>query len=484
MNKYSKTNTICALSTPQGSGAIAVIRVSGEGSITALEALFRPHGALSLRDTGSQVIRFGTIENSKGKVIDEVLVSIFRAPHSYTGEDSVEISCHGSDFIVQEVLKLLLANGCRLAEPGEFTRRAFLNGKMDLAQAEGVADLIASETAAAHEVAMKQMKGGFSAELLEMRRELLEIVSLMELELDFSEEDVEFADRKKLKHLVEKISLHIEKLIESFALGNVIKNGVPVAIIGATNVGKSTLLNLLLGEERAIVSDIHGTTRDSIEDTVKIGETVFRFIDTAGLRKTEEKIELMGIERTLAKMQKASIIIGVFDAERTETFDYTLETIKGIETSEKEAPKYILLLNKADRLTEDKVSARNPYLSTVLTSISEKAEKKGLSPIAVLPICAKTGEGYEELKEVIAGAHKALKVSKNATLVTNLRHYEALCEALESLKRVSSSMTEELPTDLVAQDIRETLYHIGTITGEISSDEILGNIFKNFCIGK
>ena len=415
------------------------------------------------------------------EVIDEVMAVVFRAPHSYTGEESAEIYCHGSEYIAQEILKLLMEKGARLAEGGEFTKRAFLNGKLDLAQAEAVADLIASQTKAAHDVAMAQMKGGFSQELSKMRGDLVEIVSLMELELDFSEEDVEFADRVRLKELLEAVCAHLDKLIESFALGNVIKNGVPVAIVGATNTGKSTLLNALLGEEKAIVSDIAGTTRDVIEDTININGVTFRFIDTAGIRNTTETIEMIGIERTWWKMAQASVVMLMLDSQRPETFEQNIanlsERVSAAVAENGIEKQVVVLLNKADLVSDGE---RDGYLS----QIAEYGRKYDLSPARIFPITAKTGAGVEEVVSYLALSRKSMKTDRNSTLVTNLRHLEALRSAREALTRVWDGLSDSIPTDLVAQDIREAIYHIGTITGEVSTDEVLGVIFGRFCIGK
>ena len=421
-------------------------------------------------------------------IIDEVLVSVFRAPHSYTGEDSVEISCHASSYIVSEIMSLLYAAGARAAEPGEFTQRAFLNGKMDLAQAEAVADVIASQNAAAHRVAFKQMKGGFSSELKGMRGELLELVSLMELELDFSEEEVEFADRSRLDSLLEQIIAHVGRLIDSFRLGNVIKNGVPVAIAGATNTGKSTLLNALLGEDRAIVSDVHGTTRDTIEETLNIDGILFRFIDTAGLRETTEIVEQIGIERTFRKIGEASIVLGMVDLTRD--FESTCETVRSIvEKVDFGTQKLIFLLNKTDiSEVNNNVSIIN-YIVSFLDTKGVKCsvfENDGTScsDVQIIPISAKTGVRIHNLRSVLASSQRDLLGDSDTTMVTNQRHVQALTDARTSLLRVREGLTTGLPTDLAAQDIREAIYHLGSIVGEISTDEVLGNIFRNFCIGK
>lgn len=535
---------ICALATPQGSGAIGVIRLSGPDVISVVDKIFVPGGKskVSLADTPAYKMRFGSIYDGE-RLLDEVLVSVFHAPHSYTGENSVEISCHGSSYILQQVMMLLMNNGVKMAEPGEFSKRAFLNGKLDLAQAEAVADLIASETAAAHQVALKQMKGGFSDELRQMRDSLLNLVSMMELELDFSEEDVEFADRTELKNLLDQVTSKVGSLIESFTLGNVIKNGVPVAIIGATNTGKSTLLNTLLGEDKAIVSNIHGTTRDVIEDTINLGGITFRFIDTAGIRETKETIEIIGIERTYQKLKQASIVIMVLDATRPEYFDSSLRNLSTRLNKDKQ--KLVILLNKADLAphsnfidtesdsqsmgkiqsqsaistdtlishqtsdvknkideknnideTENQFSDNNKiadkYVKGLINEIkiicstsSEATQETLLSPISVLPISAKQRLGITSLKELLINMQKDnSKVDSNATLVTNARHYQALMDAQIALYRVEDGLAAGTPTDLVAQDIREALYHLGSIVGEINTEEILGNIFSRFCIGK
>ena len=470
---YLNTN-ICALSTPQGSGAIGIIRVSGPDSIEIVDKIFVPVGKQRLVDTPGYKMKFGSIYRGE-KLLDEAMVAVFRAPHSYTGENSVEIYCHGSSYILQQVIITLLENGVKMAEPGEFSKRAFLNGKLDLAQAEAVADLISSETSAAHQVALQQMKGGFSNELKVMRNSLLNLVSMMELELDFSEEDVEFADRSELNRLLAEVTEKIGSLIESFTLGNVIKNGVPVAIIGATNTGKSTLLNTLLGEEKAIVSNIHGTTRDVIEDTINLGGITFRFIDTAGIRETQETIEIIGIERTYKKLQQASIVIMVLDATRPEYFESSLRNLSNRINNERQ--KLVILLNKADKADETVIADQITEIKSVCQEL--------LYPIAVLPISAKQKLGITELKELLINTQSQnTTLASNATLVTNVRHYQALMDAQIALYRVEDGLTAGTPTDLVAQDIREALYHLGSIVGEINTEEILGNIFGRFCIGK
>ena len=500
-------DTICAPATVPGTGAISVIRVSGPDALSIADKVVTCKLG-SICETPGYTLKFGIIYNtinncntnicdtSSNKdfkhVVDEVLVSVFRAPHSYTGEDSVEISCHASSYIVSEIMSLLYAAGARAAEPGEFTQRSFLNGKMDLAQAEAVADVIASQNAAAHRIAFKQMKGGFSSELRDMRGELLELVSLMELELDFSEEEVEFADRSRLDSLLENIIAHVSQLIDSFRLGNAIKNGVPVAIAGATNTGKSTLLNALLGEDRAIVSDIHGTTRDTIEETLNIDGILFRFIDTAGIRETSETVEKIGIERTFKKISEASIVLGMIDLTRD--FESTCETIRSIvETVDFDTQKLVFLLNKTDISEINKnVSIENYIVSLLnnkeitINSYNSGSERSISGPegVSILQISAKTGSGLSDLRTILAQSQHDLLADSDTTLVTNQRHAQALSDARTSLLRVREGLASGLPTDLAAQDIREAIYHLGSIVGEISTDEVLGNIFRNFCIGK
>lgn len=495
-------DTICAPATVPGTGAISIIRVSGP---KAIEIAAEVVSCKDLADAPGYTIRFGTVFQANGKPLDDVLVSIFRAPHSYTGEDSVEISCHASKFIAEGIMQLLIKAGARTAEPGEFTQRAFINGKMDLTQAEAVADLIASQNAAAHRVAMNQLKGGFSKELKKMREQMLHIVSLMELELDFSDEEVQFADRRELDDLLKATIKHISTLMESFRLGNVIKNGVPVAIVGATNTGKSTLLNALLGEERAIVSDVHGTTRDTVEETMNIDGILFRFIDTAGIRQTDETVEKIGIERTYKKLHEAAIVLAMLDITRSK--EELAESIREIlDKVDLKQQKLIFLLNKCD-LTEagnygkDDNSARNNSVNIknyIVSLIEEhniklygkfqwyEANAKGnlKDAIGIMPISAKTGEGLDALRTTLSATQKDLLADSDTTLITNARHYEALSNARDALVRVRTGLSDALPTDLLTQDIREALYHIGSIVGEISTDEVLGNIFRNFCIGK
>ena len=493
-------DTICAPATIPGTGAISVIRVSGPDALTIADKVVTCRKG-SISEADGYTLKFGVIYNiidncnsndcdalsnkSFKHIIDEVLVSVFRAPHSYTGENSVEISCHASSYIVSEIMSLLYAAGARAAEPGEFTQRAFLNGKMDLAQAEAVADVIASQNAAAHRIAFKQMKGGFSSELRGMRSELLELVSLMELELDFSEEEVEFADRSRLDSLLEQIIAHVSRLIDSFRLGNAIKNGVPVAIAGATNTGKSTLLNALLGEDRAIVSDVHGTTRDTVEETLNIDGILFRFIDTAGLRETTEVVEQIGIQRTFKKIGEASIVLGMIDLTRD--FESTCETIRSIvDKVDFTCQKLVFLLNKTDISEVNKnVTIENyivSYIDSKLVELNNNYNDKG--EVKIIPISAKTGAGLSDLRSYLAFSQRDLLGDSDTTLVTNQRHAQALSDARTSLLRVREGLASGLPTDLAAQDIREAIYHLGSIVGEISTDEVLGNIFANFCIGK
>ena len=480
-------DTICAPATVPGTGAISVIRLSGPEALTIADKVISCRRG-NISDAKGYTIRFGEVLDDTGALIDEVLTSVFRAPHSYTGENSVEISCHASSYIVSRIMELLYAAGARAAEPGEFTQRAYLNGKMDLAQAEAVADVIASQNAAAHRIAFKQMKGGFSSELRDMRGELLELVSLMELELDFSEEEVEFADRSRLDTLLEQITAHVSRLIDSFRLGNAIKNGVPVAIAGATNTGKSTLLNALLGEDRAIVSDVHGTTRDTIEETLNIDGVLFRFIDTAGLRQTSEIVEKIGIERTFKKISEASIVLGMMDLTRD--FDSTDETIREIlDKVDFQTQKLVLLLNKTDIC---EVNKNVITINNIVSRIENKGLKVALSnytqndaqTVPILPISAKTRTGIEELRSILASSQRDLLADSDTTLVTNQRHLQALTDTRTSLLRLRQGLASGLPTDLAAQDIREAIYHLGSIVGEISTDEVLGNIFRNFCIGK
>ena len=548
-------DTICAPATIPGTGAITIIRVSGPEALEIADKVVScrqgtsaagPAGDTANDTAGNTAdnrtcssgtiasapgytIRFGTIYDEKKKPLDDVLVSIFRAPHSYTGEDSAEISCHASKYIADTIMQMLIAAGARTAEPGEFTRRAFVNGKMDLAQAEAVADLIASQNAAAHRVAVNQLKGGFSRELKKMRDKMLHIVSLMELELDFSDEDVQFADRDELDSLLKSTIRHISTLLESFRLGNVIKNGVPVAIVGATNTGKSTLLNALLGEERAIVSDIHGTTRDTVEETMNIGGVLFRFIDTAGIRDTDETIERIGIERSWKKFHEASVILAMIDVTRPKA-EVAASVNSILDQVDLQNQHLIFILNKCDLIEKtseahagreygtefghQSMDNKNVNINNYIVSLIEEHHIKiyGRFPwdsdgtihsgrlaagkndrpedavsgnnAAIISISAKTGQGLDTLKSALTDSCSDLLTDSDTTLITNARHYEALSNARDALVRVRKGLSEALPSDLLSQDIREALYHIGTIVGEISTDEVLGNIFRNFCIGK
>lgn len=568
MTNYQFTGgTICAPATIPGTGAISIIRVSGKESLAIADKVIDTKG-VPIAETEGYRLRYGTVFEADGSVLDNVIVSVFRAPHSYTGENSVEISCHASRFIVNKILELLVNAGARIAAPGEFTRRAFVNGKMDLAQAEAVADVIASQSAASHRVAMNQLKGGFSSELKVLREKLLTMTSLLELELDFSEEDVEFASRKELGQLVDDSLTHIGRLTASFSRGNAIKNGVPVAIVGATNTGKSTLLNALLGEERAIVSDIAGTTRDTIEETLNIDGILFRFIDTAGIRETDETIEKIGIDRTFKKLGEAAVVLGMTDLSRGEAAvledaDFILSkvnemggvknvglAIDGAETGgastagtdgaplaetggaplagtdgaspaemggaplaetgvasqhghgDGQKRKVVILVNKCDvagdfhmddngtgycsgnelgkNLAEIGGNKNVNHDNNIVSLIENKYDN-----CKVIPISAKTRKGLSTLTKTLGEIGSEITGSTDETLVTNVRHYEALVRAASALERVRAGLhIATLPPDLIAQDLREALYHLGEIVGEISTDETLGNIFRNFCIGK
>ena len=584
MTNYQFTGgTICAPATIPGTGAISIIRVSGKESLAIADKVIDTKG-VPIAETEGYRLRYGTVFEADGSVLDNVIVSVFRAPHSYTGENSVEISCHASRFIVNKILELLVNAGARIAAPGEFTRRAFVNGKMDLAQAEAVADVIASQSAASHRVAMNQLKGGFSSELKVLREKLLTMTSLLELELDFSEEDVEFASRKELGQLVDDSLTHIRRLTASFSRGNAIKNGVPVAIVGATNTGKSTLLNALLGEERAIVSDIAGTTRDTIEETLNIDGILFRFIDTAGIRETDETIEKIGIDRTFKKLGEAAVVLGMTDLSRGEAAvledaDFILSkvnemggvknvgsVIDGAETGgthpaetsgaplvetdgtplsetggahpaetggaplagtdgtsrsetggtpqaetggvsqhghgDGQERKVVILVNKCDVAGDfymDDNGTGDGSGNDLGENMAEIGDNKNVNQdnnivslienkydnCKVIPISAKTGKGLSTLTKTLAEIGSEITGSTDETLVTNVRHYEALVRAASALERVRAGLhIATLPPDLIAQDLREALYHLGEIVGEISTDETLGNIFRNFCIGK
>lgn len=560
MTNYQFTGgTICAPATIPGTGAISIIRVSGKEALAIADKVIDTKG-VPIAETEGYRLRYGTVFEADGNVLDNVVVSVFRAPHSYTGENSVEISCHASRFIVNKILELLVNAGARIAAPGEFTRRAFVNGKMDLAQAEAVADVIASQSAASHRVAMNQLKGGFSSELKVLREKLLTMTSLLELELDFSEEDVEFASRKELGQLVDDSLTHIGRLTASFSRGNAIKNGVPVAIVGATNTGKSTLLNALLGEERAIVSDIAGTTRDTIEETLNIDGILFRFIDTAGIRETDETIEKIGIDRTFKKLGEAAVVLGMTDLSRGEAAvledaDFILSKVNemgGVKNDGTEndgyetggAPlagtdgaslaetggaslaetggaslaetggasqhghgagqerKVVILMNKCDvagdfyrddngtgfgsgndlgeNMADIGDNKNVNHNNNIVSLIENKYDN-----CKVIPISAKTGKGLSTLTKTLGEIGSEITGSTDETLVTNVRHYEALVRAASALDRVRAGLhIATLPPDLIAQDLREALYHLGEIVGEISTDETLGNIFRNFCIGK
>lgn len=576
MTNYQFTGgTICAPATIPGTGAISIIRVSGKESLAIADKVIDTKG-VPIAETEGYRLRYGTVFEADGSVLDNVIVSVFRAPHSYTGENSVEISCHASRFIVNKILELLVNAGARIAAPGEFTRRAFVNGKMDLAQAEAVADVIASQSAASHRVAMNQLKGGFSSELKVLREKLLTMTSLLELELDFSEEDVEFASRKELGQLVDDSLTHIRRLTASFSRGNAIKNGIPVAIVGATNTGKSTLLNALLGEERAIVSDIAGTTRDTIEETLNIDGILFRFIDTAGIRETDETIEKIGIDRTFKKLGEASVVLGMTDLSRGEAAvledaDFILSKVNemggvknvGTENDGSETGgaspaetggtalaetggtslaetggtplagtdgaslaetgrtprsetggtsqhghgagqerKVVILVNKCDvagsfykddngtgdgsgndlgeNMAEIGGNKNVNHDNNIVSLIKNKYDN-----CKVIPISAKTGKGLSTLTKTLGEIGSEITGSTDETLVTNVRHYEALVRAASALERVRAGLhIATLPPDLIAQDLREALYHLGEIVGEITTDETLGNIFRNFCVGK
>jgi tRNA modification GTPase len=461
-------DTIVALATPSGAGAIAVIRLSGAQAISLVGKQFKSVSGKRLGEQKTHTIHLGHIVDGN-ITLDEVLVSVFKNPNSYTGEDVVEISCHGSNYIQQEIIQLFLRKGCRMANAGEFTLRAFLNGKLDLSQAEAVADLIASDNAASHQIAMQQMRGGFSSEIAKLREELLNFASLIELELDFAEEDVEFADRTQFKDLIHRITFVLKRLIDSFAVGNVIKNGIPVAIVGEPNVGKSTLLNALLNEERAIVSEIAGTTRDTIEDEITIGGIGFRFIDTAGIRETKDVVESIGIKKTFEKIEQAQVVVYLFEAD---VISRDTEKSKAIRLEvEKIKNKYpqkplIVLANKVDKISEHEIL-------DLKTQIPE-----------LQFISAKTSFGVEKLTDTLLNLINTGALRNNETIITNTRHYDALLKAFEEIQKVKEGLETGLSGDLLAIDIRQALYHFGEITGQITNDDLLGNIFANFCIGK
>lgn len=464
---------ICALATPAG-GAIGIVRLSGKNAIEITDKVFVSVSGKQLSAAKPNTLHYGEIKDKDGHTIDDVLVSVFRAPHSYTGEDSTEISCHGSRYILQQVLQRLIEVGCRQAEPGEYTRRAYMNGKMDLSQAEAVADLIASTNKATHQMALSQLKGHFSSELTLLREKLLKMTSLLELELDFSDhEELEFADRSELRALAAEIEKKITTLAHSFETGNALKQGVPVAIVGKTNVGKSTLLNRLLHEEKAIVSNIHGTTRDVIEDTTLIDGITFRFIDTAGIRKTDDVVENIGIERTYQKMEEAKIVIWLLDAQPTEA---EIEDMK----EKNQGKKLLMVFNKIDEISFDKAVLSSDENSQTSSSVSLSDEN-----VSILNISARTGENVSDLEQALVKAADIPEITENDVIVTSARHYEALLRADESLSRVLESMDMGMSGDIIAEDLKMVLEELGEITGgQISSQETLNNIFKHFCIGK
>jgi len=465
--------TIVALASPSGAGAIAVIRLSGTEALTIAEQVFQSVSEKSLSKQKTHTIHLGHIVD-EGKVFDQVLLSIFKNPHSYTGENVVEISCHGSTYIQQQIIQLLLRKGCRMAQAGEFTLRAFLNGKLDLSQAEAVADLISSDNEASHQIAMQQMRGGFSNEIAKLREELLNFASLIELELDFAEEDVEFADRTQFSELLTRIEFVLKRLIDSFAVGNVIKNGIPVAIVGEPNVGKSTLLNALLNEERAIVSEIAGTTRDTIEDELIIGGIGFRFIDTAGIRETKDVVESIGIKKTFEKIEQAQVVLYLVDGCQLLVVGKLENLIIEINKTKNQFPQkpIIIVINKKDLISEE-----------VLSTINKKLITDNQQP-TTLSISAKNNIGIDELKNQLLSFVNTGALRNNETIVTNTRHYDSLLKALEEIQKVKFGLQSNLSSDLMAIDIKQALYFFGEITGEVTNDELLGNIFANFCIGK
>ena len=465
--------TIVALASPSGAGAIAVIRISGENAIAIAASVFESISGKDISKQKTHTLHLGHIIDGK-KVIDQVLLSIFKGTNSYTGENTVEISCHGSTFIQQQIIQLLLRSGCRIANPGEFTLRAFLNGKMDLSQAEAVADLISSDNEASHQIAMQQMRGGFSNEIAKLREELLNFASLIELELDFAEEDVAFADRTQFRELLNRIEFVLKRLIDSFAVGNVIKNGIPVAIVGEPNVGKSTLLNALLNEERAIVSEIAGTTRDTIEDELVIGGIGFRFIDTAGIRETSDLVESLGIQKTFEKIEQAQVVLYLVDGSRL-SVDGKLETLLlevGKTRNQFPQKPIVVIINKMDLISPEN-------LSTIDKKLSINNEQ-----LTTIYISAKANIGVDELKNLLLSFVNTGALRNNETIVTNSRHYDSLIKALDEIQKVNYGLQTDLSSDLMAIDIREALYHFGMITGQVTNDELLGNIFANFCIGK
>lgn len=463
-------DSIVALATASGAGAIAIIRISGNDAIRIANTVFKSIKNKDLTQQKTHTLHLGHIVDG-AKTLDQVLVSVFKGPNSYTGENTVEISCHGSTYIQQQIIQLLLRNGCRIADAGEFTLRAFLNGKLDLSQAEAVADLISSDNEASHQIAMQQMRGGFSNEIAKLREELLNFASLIELELDFAEEDVEFADRTQFHELLNRIEFVLKRLVDSFAVGNVIKNGIPVAIVGEPNVGKSTLLNALLNEERAIVSDIAGTTRDTIEDELVIGGIGFRFIDTAGIRETKDVVESIGIKKTFEKIEQAQVVLYLVDSYELSVV--SLEALKiEIEKVKNQFPlkPLLIVINKMDLLSEEKINLIETQLTTQNTQLQF--------------ISAKQKIGIDELKNQLLSFVNTGALRNNETIITNTRHYDSLLKALDEIQKVKFGLETNLSSDLMALDIKEALYQFGMITGQVTNDELLGNIFANFCIGK
>jgi tRNA modification GTPase len=460
--------TIVALASPSGAGAIAVIRISGKDAITIASLVFQSVSGKDITKQKTHTLHLGHIVDGN-KVLDQVLLSLFKGTNSYTGENTIEISCHGSVYIQQQIIQLLLRKGCRMAQAGEFTLRSFLNGKMDLSQAEAVADLISSDNEASHQIAMQQMRGGFSNEISKLREELLNFASLIELELDFAEEDVEFADRTQFKELLNRIEFVLKRLIDSFAVGNVIKNGIPVAIVGEPNVGKSTLLNALLNEERAIVSEIAGTTRDTIEDELVINGIGFRFIDTAGIRETEDVVESIGIKKTFEKIEQAQVVIYLIDSSQLSLDNENLKEVQiELEKIKNQFPLKALLVigNKADKLLETEILNLTAQIPTILL------------------LSAKEKQGIDDLKDKLISFINTGALRNNETIVTNTRHYDSLLKALDEIQKVKYDLQTNLSSDLMAIDIKQALYYFGEITGEVTNDELLGNIFANFCIGK
>ena len=483
-------STICAISTAPGVGGIAVIRVSGPDTFKICDRIFRPKKAgKSLSTQKAYTLTYGSIVGNNDETIDEVIAAVFRAPHSFTGEDTVEITCHGSTYIQQQILQSLISSGCRIAQPGEYTQRAFMNGKMDLSQAEAVADLIASTSAGQHRLALSQMRGGFSRELAELRNQLLHFTSLMELELDFSDhEELEFADRSELRTLADHIEQVISKLAQSFSVGNAIKNGIPVAIIGETNAGKSTLLNALLNEDKAIVSDIHGTTRDVIEDTININGQLFRFIDTAGIRETSDAIEALGIERSFKALDQAQIVILMYDLTRDlKDFEAFYQEIAPRLTNK----SVILAMNKCDVLPTSSLPTFSfPTEGWHQIAISAKSKlhiaelQQLLTEVSSIPTNPYVSLQSAQVQQLLTEVSSIPTLHQSDIIVTNVRHFEALTHALEAIHRVQEGLNSSLSGDFISQDLRECIFHLSDIVGEVTTDQVLGNIFRHFCIGK